>query len=218
MTTETEGSERGSRVEVEGVLLRRGGLEVLAEVSFELGSGLHALVGANGSGKSTLLRALAGILAPARGTIRIMGHDLWREEVAARSKLGYLPESPELFPYLTARELLETAGSVRGAGIERGIERFVMWVGQRALDRPIATLSAGQRRKLALAAACAAEPPVLLLDEPSNTLDLAALEDLRGLLEQARARGACVVVAIHRPEQLGLAFDRTLSVREGRVE
>ena len=144
-----------SGVVVRDLMLRRGGLQVLAEVNFSLGPGLHALVGANGSGKSTLLRALAGILAPARGTITIMGHDLWRDEVAARRALAYLPESPEFFPYLTARELLETAASVRGAGAEAGVERFVAWVGEGALDRPLATLSAGQRRKLALSAALA---------------------------------------------------------------
>ncbi|EDM79402.1 bacitracin transport ATP-binding protein [Plesiocystis pacifica SIR-1] len=127
-----------------------------------------------------------------------------------------LAEGPEFFPYLTARELLETAGSVRGAGTQRGIERFVGWVGEGALDRTLATLSAGQRRKLALAAASAVDPPVLLLDEPSNTLDLAALDDLRALLEQARER--CVVVATHNLERLGLALDRTLIVRDGRVE
>ena len=215
MTTETEQPVDEVFIEVQDVTLRRGGLVVLRDVSFALGPGLHALVGANGSGKSTLLRALAGILSPARGTIAITGHDLWREDVAARRALGYLPESPEFFPYLTARELLETAGSVRGVGTECGIERFVGWVGERALDRTLATLSAGQRRKLALAAATAADPPVLLLDEPSNTLDVAALDDLRDLLEQARVR--CVVLATHNPERLGLELDRTLTVRDGSV-
>ena len=221
-TTEDEdrspGTRAGAVIAVNDVVLHRGGLEVLTEVSFALGPGLHALVGANGAGKSTLLRALAGILAPSRGTIAIAGCDLWRDGVAARRGLGYLPESPEFFPYLTARELLETAASVRAAAIDRGVERFVEWVGEPALDRTIATLSAGQRRKLALAAATASEPPALLLDEPSNTLDAAALDGLRGLIEDARARGCCVVVAIHRPELLGLEFDRTLSVRGGRVE
>lgn len=216
MTMVTEPHDRPSIV-AHAVAIRRGGVEVLRGVSFECGPGLHALLGANGSGKSSLLRALAGIIPVATGSITISGHDLWSAPVEARRRLGYMPESPELFAYLTPRELLTTVGAVRGAGTEAGIDRFVAWVGEAALDLRIGMLSAGQRRKLALSAACAAEPAVLLLDEPGNTLDAEALADLRDMLAQWRASGRCVVVAIHHPETLGVTFDTRLLVAEHTV-
>jgi len=154
-------------VALRDVSLRRGGVAILDRVEFTLGPGLFALVGANGSGKSTLLRALAGLIMPARGSIMIAGHDLWRDGVAARRALGYMPESPEFFPTLAPHELLGLVASVRGVSPEPGRERFIHWVGAPALDLRIAMLSAGQRRKLALSLALIGDPRVLLLDEPA---------------------------------------------------
>ncbi|MFV8755396.1 ATP-binding cassette domain-containing protein [Nannocystaceae bacterium ST9] len=204
-------------VEVREVGLRRGGVAILEQVEFTLGPGLFALVGANGSGKSTLLRALAGLAMPARGSIAIAGHDLWTDPVAARRALGYMPESPEFFPFLAPHELIATIASVRGVSPEPARERFVAWVGASALDLRIGMLSAGQRRKLALALALLGEPRVLLLDEPVNTLDAAAVEDLRALLRARRAAGSCVIVAIHQEASLALEFEGRLAVAEGRV-
>ncbi|MCH9685648.1 MAG: ABC transporter ATP-binding protein [Deltaproteobacteria bacterium] len=198
--------------------VRRGGTVVLDAVTLSLGRGVFALVGPNGAGKSTLLRALAGVQPPARGTISIDGHDLWRDRVQARRRLGYLPESPELFPYLTARELLHTANAVRGVPPQTGEDRFAQWVRPEALDLRIGALSAGQRRKLALTAAIAHEPPVLLLDEPANTLDAAAQADLVELLATWRQHDRTIVVAIHRPETLAVEFDGRLVVADRGVQ
>lgn len=195
--------------------LRRGGTPVLSGVDLELGPGLYALVGVNGAGKSTLLRALAGVLWPAAGTVEIDGHDLWREPVAARRRLGYLPESPELFPYLTARELLRTANAVRGVPPDAGEELFGRWVRPAALDLRIGALSAGQRRKLAMVAATSHDPTVLLLDEPDNALDAAARADLAERLEQWR-RERVIVVSTHRPDALS-GIDAWLRVADGSV-
>ncbi len=196
------------------LMIRRGGSVILEGVSLSLGPGLVALVGANGSGKSTLLRALAGIQPPTRGSIEIDGHDLWREPVAARQRLGYLPESPELFPYLTPRELLRTANAVRGVHPDAGHERFVRGVSREALDLRIGSLSAGQRRKLGLVAATTHAPPVVLLDEPANTLDAAAQDDLRALLLRWQTQGHTVLVATHRPQAYALPFDQQLIARD----
>jgi len=215
------------------LLVRRGGVPILEGAGLQLDGGLFALTGPNGAGKSTLLRALAGVQPLAGGRVEIDGHDLWRDPVAARRRLGYLPESPELFPYLTARELLRTANAVRGVAPAAGEDRFAQWVRPAALDLRIGTLSAGQRRKLAPVAATSHEPPVLLLDEPHNALDAAAVADLRALLVAWRDEGRTVVVATHRrhgqPEGhadgqdegqakgWSLPFDGRLEVRERRV-
>jgi ABC-2 type transport system ATP-binding protein len=205
------------RVAVHDVQLRRGGVVILDRVEFTLGPGIFALVGANGSGKSTLLRALAGLTMTTRGSILIDGRDLWAEPVEARRSLGYMPESPDFFPMLVPDELLAIVASVRNVSPQPARERFVGWVGASALDLRIAMLSAGQRRKLALALALIGDPHVLLLDEPANTLDAAALDDLRTLALERRAAGGCVVIAIHREATLGLEFDGRLRVAEGRV-
>ena len=205
------------RVRITDLVVRRGGMVVLDRVRLTLGSGMFALTGPNGAGKSTLLRALAGVQPPASGHIEIDGVDLWREPAAARRRLGYLPECPELFPYLTARELLRTANAVRGVDPHAGEERFAHWVRPAALDLRIGTLSAGQRRKLALVAAISHDPPLLLLDEPANTLDAAALADLRALLTAWRDEDRPVNVATHRPEALDLPLDGRIVVQERRV-
>jgi ABC-2 type transport system ATP-binding protein len=199
------------------LLVRRGGAVILDGAALELDAGLYALTGPNGAGKSTLLRALAGVLPLARGRIEIDGHDLWREPVAARRRLGFLPESPELFPYLTARELLRTANAVRGVPATAGEAQFGRWVRPAALDLRIGTLSAGQRRKLALVAATCHDPPVLLLDEPDDALDAAAVADLQALMLAWRDEGRTVVVSTHRSRELGVPFDGRLELVERRV-
>ena len=199
------------------LVVRRGGTVILDGAALELDAGLYALTGPNGAGKSTLLRALAGVLPLARGRIEIDGHDLWRDPVAARRRLGYLPESPELFPYLTARELLRTANAVRGVPATAGEEQFGRWVRPAALDLRIGTLSAGQRRKLALVAATCHDPRVLLLDEPDDALDAAAIADLRALLVAWRDEGRTVLLSTHRSQVFELPFDGHLELAERRV-
>jgi len=199
------------------LLVRRGGTVILDGAALELDAGLYALTGPNGAGKSTLLRALAGVLPLARGRVEIDGHDLWRDPVAARRRLGYLPESPELFPYLTARELLRTANAVRGVPATAGEDQFSRWVRPAALDLRIGTLSAGQRRKLALVAATCHDPRVLLLDEPDDALDAAAITDLRALLVTWRDEGRTVLLSTHRTQALELPFDGRLELEGRRV-
>lgn len=210
-------AERSPSLELRGVRLRRGGATILDEVELVLAPGLYALTGANGAGKSTLLRALAGLVRPDRGSIRVRGHELWHDEVAARRELGYLPESAELFPTLTPRELIGLVASLRGCVDDPAREHFDRWVGAAALDLRVGMLSAGQRRKLALALALLGDPHVLLLDEPGNALDAAALADLRGLVLAHRAAGGCIVVAVHHVATLELAFDDHVRVAGGRV-
>lgn len=203
-------------VEIEGLALRRGGREILRDVDLALGEGVVALLGRNGAGKSSLLRVLAGVALPHRGRVRIAGHDLRRAPVEARRALGYMPEATELFPYLTPVDLLGTFAGVRGSS-DDGLADFASLTSRAAIDVPIGTLSAGQRRKLALVAALCGDPRVWLLDEPGNALDHAARAWLRDRIEQHRARGGTIVVATHRLDDLGARIDRRLEVVNGGV-
>jgi ABC-type multidrug transport system ATPase subunit len=199
-----------------GVAIRRGGRDVLVDVDIALGPGVFELRGANGSGKSTLLRALAGVGAIHRGRIEIGGHDLVHDPIAAKRRLGYMPETAELFPSLTPRELLTTFAAVRGLA-EDGTADYAALTRTAALDLRIGTLSAGQRRKLALVAAIQGAPSVWLFDEPTDTLDADALEFLRAAIRRHRDAAGTVLIATHRPNEQGLAVDAVLAVAAGRV-
>jgi ABC-type multidrug transport system ATPase subunit len=203
-------------VVVEGLALRRGGVEILRDVAFAVGPGLVALVGPNGAGKSSLLRVLSGVADPHAGSVSIAGHDLRREPVAARRALGYLPQSDELFPYLTAAELLQTFADVRGLA-DPEIERFAALTRPGACDLRIGILSVGQRRKLAFVLATQGAPPVWLFDEPFNALDDAARVHVRDAVVEHCVGGGTVILATHRLDDLSVAPDATLRVAEARV-
>lgn len=175
---------------------------VLAGLDLELAAGLTLLVGPNGCGKSTLLRLLAGIERPQRGAITIDGHDLWREEVAARSRLAYVPERPELDPYVTVDETARFVGGLFGRRrdvVAETLQRLRLGdLGRRTVEE----LSLGQRRRVHLALAMLAEPRNLLLDEPLETLDAEGRELLLAWLDERLARGATALVASHVLEPL----------------
>ncbi len=198
------------------VAIRRGGRDVIVDASFALPAGVWLLRGANGSGKSTLLRALAGVGVAHRGTIEIAGHDLAVQPVEARRHLGFLPQSAEIFGWLTVREFLETVAALRSTSVDEPLARARTLVDEKCDDRRLDTLSAGQRRKICLCAALCGRPDVLLLDEPEAALDDAAVgalaTELAGLAEDGRA----VLVACHGA-LTGVHPRGTLLVPDGRV-
>jgi ABC-2 type transport system ATP-binding protein len=193
---------------VRGVHKRLAGREVLRDVGFEVpeGSAL-ALLGANGAGKSTLLRLLAGVLAADAGVATLDGASLFEANAALRGRVGYVPEHPDALPHLTVRELLRLVGALKRTPVpdDATLERL----GAAALlDQRTHALSLGQRRRAFLAAALVGTPRLLLLDEPTNGLDPGGVEMLGGVLRDAVAGGAVVVLATH-----DLAFARVLTGR-----
>jgi ABC-type multidrug transport system ATPase subunit len=183
-----------------GVTVRRGGRDVLVDVTATLPSGLTVLTGGNGSGKSTLLAAIAGIVPYVRGEIAILGADLVRAPVAARRNLGLLPERADAFVGLSPRAWLGFVAGIRDVPPAPSLEEIGALIDDAsAVDRPMSTLSAGQRRKVALVAALCGEPPLLLLDEPQNALDEAGIAALEAAVERWCASGRAVLCAMHRP-------------------
>jgi ABC-2 type transport system ATP-binding protein len=189
---------------------------VLAGVDLEITPGLTLLLGPNGCGKSTLLKLAAGIEPPDAGTIEIDGHDLWKEEVAARRGLAYLPEQPDLTPYATVREILDLVCRLRGEPVEQGRAALAK-VGLGALThRSVRELSMGQRRRAVLAAAQVGTPRHALLDEPLEAMDRGAREDLLAWTDRLVAAGASVVVVSHDIEPFVHRAVRALAVQGGR--
>jgi ABC-2 type transport system ATP-binding protein len=183
--------------------------------AIDVGAGVTLLLGPNGAGKSTFLKLVAGVEQPASGTVSIDGHDLWRDETAARAALAYVPEHPDLTPYATVAEVLGLVCRLRGRPAADGAIALRL-VGLDGLgDRSIRELSMGQRRRAVLAAAFIGEPTTLLLDEPLEAMDRAMRDWLTTWITNASARGATIVVATHDVEPFVTLAQRALVVASG---
>jgi len=185
--------------------------------SLDLRSGLTLLLGPNGSGKSSLLKLLAGVEAPETGSITIDGWDLWKEERAARLRLVYVPEQPDLTPYAAVDEVIRLVCSLRGAPPAAG-QQALARVGMEDLGhRSVRELSLGQRRRILFAAAFVGEPSVVLLDEPLVALDLGTRAVVLEWLEHRIRAGAAAIVSTHEIEPFAGLVESAVVVRRGRT-
>ncbi|PUE53060.1 ABC transporter ATP-binding protein [Limnohabitans sp. 2KL-17] len=174
--------------------------KVLDRMSHAFGHGLYALHGPNGVGKSTLLSILAGIQEPDAGEIEIAGHNLRRTPLAAKAALSYVPDECPIYPFMTGRELLEFVARAKGASIDPDIEALVdSFALEPHLDSRYGQMSLGTQKKTLLAAAWIGRPTVMLMDEPSNGLDLATREVLMTRLRYMRER-TLVLISTHDAE------------------
>lgn len=181
-------------LEVTDLACRRGGRRVLADLSFTLGSGeLLALRGHNGSGKSTLLRTLALLVPADAGTIRWQGQDIAADPDRWRSQIAWLGHLDGLKADLTVRENLYSSQPDR-VRVEAVVAAFDL---APLAAREVRTLSAGQRRRAALARVAASTAPLWLLDEPLNALDLSAQSLLHAAIGRHLAAGGLVIAATH---------------------
>lgn len=189
--------------------------EALRIPSLDITAGVTLVVGPNGAGKSTLLRLIAGIDAPAHGTITIDGHDLWRDEIAARSKLAFVPEYPELTPYARVVDALQLVAALRGVPATTVVDAL-MRVGLLEVgSRTIREMSMGQRRRMMLATALIGTPPIVILDEPLETLDAEMRAFLPGWVADLRAAGHTIVIATHDRAPFAAMVDAVISVNAG---
>jgi ABC-2 type transport system ATP-binding protein len=181
---------------------RFGDKVALTDLSLRVEPGeVLGFLGPNGSGKTTTIRLLMGLYQPSSGRATILGRDCHRDAVALKRDVGYLPDEPFLYPYLTGLELLELVAGLhgfRGAEGRRragaGIERFGLTAEARTF---IATYSLGMRKRLALAAALLHEPRVLILDEPQSGLDPRGARDMRETVAALAREGRTIFLATH---------------------
>ena len=184
-------------LEAQDLACRRGERAIFAGLSFRLAPGeALLLLGANGSGKSSLLRLLAGLLAPAEGRLLWDGTDALADRAAHATRLRYLAHQEALKPSLTATESLDFFARLWGGTPAAALARLDL---SPLADLPVRLLSAGQRRRLALARLALAPVPLWLLDEPTLGLDASAVGRLGGLLASHRAAGGMVLAATHVP-------------------
>ena len=203
-------------IELRGVRKVYGRAVAVDRIDLTIGAGeMVGLIDHNGAGKSTVLKMLAGQLLPTEGTVRVGGVDVREDPAGARKKLGYVPEEPALYDYLTAREFLELVVAVRGGGdIEAALE--LTGLGGDA-DRLIREYSQGMRRKTALAAAVVSRPPVVVLDEALNGLDPPSAARVKAALRALCDDGITVLLSTHILETVERVAGRVVMLAHGRV-
>ncbi|HVC01228.1 MAG TPA: ATP-binding cassette domain-containing protein [Steroidobacteraceae bacterium] len=209
-------------IEARGLCKRFGAVEALREVSFLARDGeITGLLGPNGAGKSTCLRILYGVLAADGGDARVDGIAVRGETSAARARLGVLPHATGLYGNLSGRENIAYFGALHGIErrmLHREIERLAGRLGMDSfIDRRAKTYSQGQRIKIALARALVHSPRNLVLDEPTNGLDVMAIRALRALLRELRAEGRCILFSSHVLQEVAALCDRIVIIGAGRV-
>lgn len=196
---------------VTGLSAERGGRPVFSDVSFSLGSGeALCVVGPNGAGKSTLLRVLAGLLRPAGGTVALDPPDANDEDLPLRERTHYLGHADALKGALTASENLAFGASLGGAALQSPREALRRFGLSHAEHIEAGYLSAGQKRRVALARLAVSFRPLWLLDEPSTALDQASQTVLAAMLRQHLDAGGLIVAATHAPLGIGTACELRL--------
>ena len=203
---------------VDGLGRDFGRVRAVDNISFTVAPGeFVGLVGPNGAGKSTTIKLLTAQLLPTRGAVRVGGVDVVEDPNGARRQLGYVPEDPKLYEYLSAREMVSFAAELRGASSD-DVDRVLDLAGLGAdADRLIREYSQGMRRKTALACALVAKPPLLVLDEALNGLDPPSAARVVGALAEACRDGQAVLLSTHVLDTLEKVADRVVMVAAGRV-
>lgn len=207
---------------VVGLTKTYGGVLALRDLSFSAAPGqVIGLLGPNGSGKSTTISILTGLLRPTRGNVHWKGTDIHSDLDTYQSCLGYVPEEPRLYGYLTAPEYLALVGGLRDIPrrtVERRTDRYLELFGLDT-DRyaPLAAYSKGMRQKVLIAAALLHDPEIVVLDEPNSGLDVGATLVLRTIVGTLAAEGKVIVYSSHVLDAVEKVCSDVLILHQGRV-
>jgi ABC-2 type transport system ATP-binding protein len=208
-------------IEIEGLTKRFGAFTAVDNVSFRVAKGeVLGFLGPNGAGKSTTMRMLAGFMIPTAGTARIAGHDVQSDGVAARRVLGFLPEGAPNYPEMSVTAFLRFCARIRGYRGGELDDRLTNALDLTRLQgvrlQPVETLSKGFKRRVGLAQALLHDPPVLVLDEPTDGLDPNQKHEVRGLI-QRMAPDKAIVISTHILEEVDAVCTRAIIIAGGRV-
>ena len=191
-------------------------------VTFEAADGaITGLLGPNGAGKTTLLRMVATLVLPDAGHARVGGIDVVADRYAVRRRIAVLSDARGLYPRLTARENVRYFGRLHGlsgGALDSRIDALFATLGMTALaERRTAGFSQGEKMKIAIARALVHDPDTILLDEPTNGLDIMSVRTLRDELRRLRAQGKCLLFSSHVMQEVAALCDRIVVLAHGRV-
>jgi ABC-2 type transport system ATP-binding protein len=208
-------------IEIEGLTKRFGPFAAVAGIDLNVAKGeVLGFLGPNGAGKSTTMKMITGFLTPSTGRVSVCGHDVETDTLAAQRCIGYLPEGAPAYGEMTPREFLIFIARVRGfegAAIKERVEAAVAKTELAAvLEQPIDTLSKGFKRRVGLAQAILHDPPVLIMDEPTDGLDPNQKHSVRNLI-RAMAAEKAIIVSTHLLEEVEAICTRAVIIDRGRV-
>ena len=201
---------------------RRREVQAVRGATFDAPDGqITGLLGPNGAGKTTLLRMVATLVVPDAGSARIDGLDVVADRYAVRSRIGVLSDARGLYPRLTARENVRYYGALHGlagAALERRFDALFATLGLTPIaERRAGGFSQGEKMKVAIARALVHDPAAILLDEPTNGLDIMSVRTLRDELRALRAQGKCLLFSSHVMQEVAALCDRIVVLAHGRV-
>jgi len=208
-------------IEIENLTKNFGPFAAVRGLNLKVARGdVLGFLGPNGAGKSTTMKIIAGYLTPTTGRVRIMGHDVESELQAAQRVLGYLPEGAPAYGDMTPRQFLNFIASVRGfSGTEartKTADAARKAELEPVLDQPIETLSKGFKRRVGLAQAILHDPPVLVMDEPTDGLDPNQKHSVRKLIREMAAEKA-IIISTHLLEEVDAICTRAVIIDRGRI-
>jgi ABC-2 type transport system ATP-binding protein len=209
-------------IEISHLVKRYGDKPAVDDVSFSVyGGEIFGFLGPNGAGKTTTLKMIVGLLQPTSGVVRVAGYDIQKQPLPAKAASGYVPDEPNLYLKLTARELLRFVGdlySVEPGQINYRIEELLRLFGlSEAGDDAIDSYSHGMRQKTSVAAALIHDPKVLVLDEPTVGLDPKSARLMKDILRQLADRGTAVILSTHILEIAENMCDRIGIINQGKL-
>ncbi len=208
-------------VEINNLHKTFGPIVAVDGVSFSVRKGeVLGFLGPNGAGKSTTMKMITGFLTPTSGTVRICGYDVQEEALAAKTRIGYLPEGAPAYDDMTPASFLTFIGEMRGyrgETLKRTVSETVEKVNlQSVVDQPIETLSKGFKRRVGLAQALLHDPEVLVLDEPTDGLDPNQKHEVRTLI-RAMAQEKAIILSTHILEEVHAVCSRAMIIAKGKV-
>ena len=208
-------------IKVSSLSHRYGDTLAVDEVSFEISSGeIVGLLGPNGAGKSTIMKILTGFLRPLEGWVELEGQNIWSRISASQAKIGYLPENNVLYEEMTVLDYLGYTAILRGvqenllpSAIENALKKTDLAARS---NHTLGTLSKGFRQRVGVAQAILHQPKVLILDEPTNGLDPAQVQQMRRTIKGLSDNNTAVILSTHILKEVESVCDRVIVIKEGR--